>query len=116
MDGRSITGTKLEDDYGWDDVPDMSGLFIRAQEFENGANNDPDRTSSSAVGEYQEDRFRDHKHTGTRNLHEHNAVAGGTVSGAWHGYGDVNTSGASNNPGSETRPRNRNFYVYIRVN
>ncbi|WP_425421026.1 hypothetical protein [Phaeodactylibacter xiamenensis] len=120
MDGRSITGTKLEDDYGWDDVPDMSGLFIRAQEFENGANNDPNRTSSSAVGEYQEDRFRNHTHQSARNNIEFNAKSGPDQSRAWANTAGTSgfspTSGATNNPGDETRPRNRNFYVYIRVN
>jgi hypothetical protein len=113
MDGRDIIGSKLEDDYGWDNVPDMSGLFIRAQEFENGADNDPNRTSSNAVGEYQADEFKSHNHQQRYSKvfnrepddNEWHTPSGGSIGGA-------NTG---NRGGAETRPRNRNFYVYIRV-
>jgi hypothetical protein len=116
MDGRNITGTKLEDDYGWDDVPDMSGLFIRAQEFENGANNDPNRSSSSTVGEYQGDDYKSHTHTYSRASGYINRGSSGGQGAVRNGNGTYNTSSTPSSGGSETRPRNRNFYVYIRVN
>lgn len=112
MDGRDIIGSKLEDDYGWDNVPDMSGLFIRAQEFENGADNDPNRTSSNAVGEYQADELKSHRHLHVRT--EGDIIRGSSGGNATVRYGNVSAH-TNYTGGSETRPRNRNFYVYIRV-
>jgi hypothetical protein len=116
MDGRSITGTKLEDDYGWDDVPDMSGLFIRAHEFENGANRDPNRTSSSEVGELQGDDFKSHNHQQRYSVV--NNRDGSAGDGDWFAVNGSNNGGANtgNRGGAETRPKNLSFYVYIRVN
>lgn len=113
MDGRGIIGSKLEDDYGWDAVPDMSGLFIRAQEFDGGADYDPDRTSNSLVGEYQADELKRHRHLHVRTTNYINRGSSGGQATVRQGNVDANTQYAG---GNESRPRNRNFYVYIRVN
>jgi hypothetical protein len=138
MDGRDISGTKLADNYGWASVPDMSGLFIRAHEFSGGANYDTDRTASSPVGEYQADENERHSHTmQSAGSHSHTFTEeGGTHSTRGYAGSSDNTmqrvdsvdsnSGTTNSAGSHThtinnsggdeaRPRNRNFYVYIRV-
>jgi len=57
MDGRAISGTKLTDTYGWANVPDMSGMFVRATEYNDG--NDPDRTAMSAPT-IQDDENKEH--------------------------------------------------------
>jgi hypothetical protein len=161
MDGRAIPGTKLADTYGWANVPDMSGLFVRATEYNDG--NDPDRMAMSAPT-VQGDENKEHTHTMT--------AAGGhthTVSDSYfsntrtqgsqdsgdpqesfntsippNGESDPHitywdsgnydaqyfrnslttrtTSGApdhthtiENSGNAESRPKNMNFFIYIRV-
>ncbi|MBV6653651.1 MAG: hypothetical protein KI786_07845 [Mameliella sp.] len=60
MDGRAIPGTKLADTYGWANVPDMSGLFVRAAEYNEG--NDPDRTTTTPVASLQNNSVGPHSH------------------------------------------------------
>lgn len=138
MDGRNIAGTQLATIMGTTTVPDMSGLFIRATEYNDG--NDPDR-GVMAAATLQQDAFRSHNHTGrtsTDGAHSHdiqwrNGVAGagaGAGTQPWsggggfanHGYFSLTTSGShdhslniNNNGGTETRAKNMNFYIYIRV-
>ncbi len=175
MDGRDITGTALEQEFGWTNVPDGSGLFLRAQEWNEG--NDPDRTVNSAIATIQDEEFKAHSHTGTTDNttstmpegggHSHRytdfhdqdsdasyndyvsiknrAALNGGAGGDEEAGGDDNllprkeatkntlsTNGNGKhthtmNPhnhtftteqsgGSETRPKNMNFYIYIRVN
>lgn len=129
MDGRDIPGTKLADDYGWTSVPNMSGLFIRSAEFhETGQDDyDPNRDEDSVVGEYQGDSFQGHTHrTSAGLIYRANLGGGGSGLVAIKTDGGVpqqndffiSTDGVNGTPrtSSETRPRNRNFYVYIRVN
>ena len=150
MDGRGIAGTKLANNYGWSSVPDMSGLFIRAQEFAGGADYDTDRTSNSSVGEYQADDNKRHSHghslgTSGAGGHSHTftqyswhrsfkgengtdaertivrGTSGTNISSLNRSTSSVPnhshsiTGSISNSGGDEARPRNRNFYVYIRV-
>lgn len=167
MDGRDVTGTALEQEFGMSTVPDMSGLFMRAQEWNDG--NDPDRTPSSPVATIQNDEIQEHSHniditTSSDGSHSHdfndsffsdfdqsdngNSSAPVNVdiprSGAspWlqqlydtnndlakftntlspeetategdHTHDVIGTS--ENMGGAETRPKNMNFYIYIRVN
>jgi len=60
MDGRSVTGTAIEQMFGWTNVPDGSGMFLRAQEWNEGY--DPDRTPNSAIAQMQEDTIQAHNH------------------------------------------------------
>jgi hypothetical protein len=73
MDGRGISGTRLATIMGSNTVPDMSGLFIRATEYNEG--NDPSR-SRNAQASYQADGNKSHSH-GMDNTGGHQ-----------HGYGD----------------------------
>jgi hypothetical protein len=60
MDGRGISGTRLATIMGSSTVPDMSGLFIRATEYNEG--NDPSR-SRNAQASYQADDNKSHTHS-----------------------------------------------------
>ena len=60
MDGASMSGSALSVVIGSSNVPDMSGLFMRAQEYNEG--NDPDRTTSTAVASLQSDSYKSHTH------------------------------------------------------
>ncbi len=147
MDGRNIFGKKLATILGASTIPNVSGLFLRAQEYTD--SNDPDRSPSSAVAQTQSDGLGSHGHSysltasGTTNgagAHSHtfnNATddGGETDSGEAERYQRPNhrtdntssvpnhehsfsgtVSGTINNAGgSETRPKNMNLYVYIRV-
>lgn len=157
MDGRAIPNTVLADTYGWATVPDMSGLFIRAQEYHDG--NDPDRTPASAIAQTQQDANKPHTHTMEADgAHSHqyddsyfhrfrtdnNATSSNTevtISrygglSAWVRYGGLHnrradfanalyedtTESAGDHTHTinlsdenESRPKNKNFYIYIRV-
>jgi hypothetical protein len=70
MDGRGISGTRLATIMGSSTVPDMSGLFIRATEYNEG--NDPSR-SRNAQASYQADGNKSHSHgMDSPGGHEHN--------------------------------------------
>jgi len=157
LDGRTLaTNQKLRSAYGWNSLPDAGGLFLRSQEFSGGANNDPDRTPGSAIGQIQQDNLGSHSHsanlsgsTNTTGAHFHTVQQttifrmasdenGGDNRFDW-GSGSLaqtltippspntSTSGnhshtvdvsgnTANTGGTETRPKNMNFWIYIRVN
>ncbi len=129
---------------GMTTLPDAGGLFIRAQEFSGGQNNDPDRTSSSAVATVQNDAFKSHSHTASTDgnhghiINEALALSSGIPAGTPGGRpvnglaisndqiqfplgnrigaaGD-HTHTLSNEGGAETRVKNLNFWIYIRIN
>jgi hypothetical protein len=143
MDGREILGTRLAEDYGWNNVPNMSGAFIRSAEFSVADQYDPDRASGAPIGELQLEATKAHTHTfsgttATDGAHQHSWRG-------WHNSSDggsgeesrsrneipsdpqeamTRTDGAHSHSfsgttasvgGNETRPVNRNFYAYIRV-
>lgn len=131
MDGRALATTdQLRIATGMTAVPDGSGLFLRSQEFSGGANNDPDRNSGSAIGAFQGDEYRSHNHTmQTAGNHSHSLGSRGYETngapGADGSFDDSNiqthSAGAHTHPidnsgGSETRPKNLNFWIYIRIN
>lgn len=61
MDGDPIAaGNKLRDAYGFTNVPDMSGYFVRAHEYNDGV--DDDRAPSSPVARAQDESFKSHGH------------------------------------------------------
>ena len=157
MDGQAIPGTKLADTYGWSNVPDMSGLFVRATEYNDG--NDPDRTDMS-IPTVQGDENKAHDHTASEaGGHTHyytdaylqgiqlsgtatdsmgialnrndvqtikayytdtnkdrytfyNDIEGGLVTTR---DGDHTHIISSSGGAEEARPKNMNFYIYIRV-
>jgi hypothetical protein len=143
MDGRGISGTRLASLMGITIAPDMSGLFVRATEYS--GNRDPDRNilaSPTLQGDGNESHRHgvgfettgggEHQHTslvgpfgystagaGTPALIVSfgsgvpNRLEAGTATNGPHEHdviGDTNPSG-----GSETRPKNMNFFIYIRV-
>jgi hypothetical protein len=141
LNGASASGSRLSEQFGFGNVPDGSGLFIRAQEFSNSPNNDPDRTSTSQIAQIQTDAVRAHNHTlnyGGGHSHNYNdtdqqntnyrsysLAANGNTNIGDDSYNTASkttsssTSGISinNNTGSsETRPVNLNVWAYIRIN
>ncbi len=65
MDGKPMPmGAKLLTYLpSWDSLPDASGAFIRAQDFNGGADRDPLRDSTTAIATVQDDVFKRHNHT-----------------------------------------------------
>ncbi len=153
MDGRSISGSKLTQ-HGVSSIPNAGGLFLRAQEFSNSSDNDPDRNSNSSIATVQSDDFKKHNHGSIQDRYISkvetkkdptnygagtiDVPAGGSwtsqVSGSpgylWTGDNDdgggdtygidfygTNASHSTSDTGhTETRPKNINLYIYIRIN
>lgn len=137
MDGRSIAGSALATLTGMTNVPDGGGLFIRSQEFSGGADNDPSRTSGTAIATLQGESVQTHGHNVNDPGHNHSfndtyRQTGGTsynIAGGERFSSDNLTSSSDNTNssttgitipssgnGPETRPKNLNFWVYIRIN
>jgi hypothetical protein len=153
MDGRAIPGTRLATIMGATNVPDMSGLFMRATEYNDG--NDPDRGVMAATTiQGDGNKLHGHSFSGTTNndgSHSHTyrdqytreGTNGSGVEPAFtttydsnydtangdddgkRGYANKTTTGSGNhshsfsgttgNSGAEARPKNMNFFIYIRV-
>jgi hypothetical protein len=142
MDGTPYPNSKLATILGTAQVaPDMSGLFLRGHEYQNG--NDPDRSQSSAIGTIQNDELGSHTHsagsTSSNGAHSHtfweiNAILENVSSNVYVESAFFNgarvtevtrtTSDVSNHThtvtyapagGVETRPKNINLYAYIRI-
>ena len=140
MDGRPITQYQLFKRHGISTIPDAGGLFIRAQEFSGGANHDPDRNSNSPIATIQADSLKSHAHTMSKDgKHSHKITLGhddddsgdGGSEDDWtqktnvgvditmHG-GSVSMEGEHSHTINatghlETRPKNINLWIYIRV-
>lgn len=132
MDGRALAATdklKLAAP-ALTNVPDGSGLFIRAQEFSAGADNDPGRTSSTTIGTLQTDEFKSHTHDMNETGNHSHAMGtrgfqGNGLKGADGSMDDTDATTHSAGlhkhtitatGGLETRPKNINLWVYIRIN
>jgi hypothetical protein len=112
LNGSSITTTDLHRNFGWSNVPDARGLFLRAKQngrFDNLGNPDGDLT----LGTYQRDAFESHAHThATVQLPSSNtgAIAKGT------GITITNNDRTTAHTGAnETRPRSITVNVFIKV-
>ncbi len=146
MDGRALAATdKLRTITGLTALPNGGGMFLRSQEFSNSANNDPGRTSASAIAQSQSFEIQGHNHTGTTNndgAHSHTdneasfttaaqstavSVTLGGNGWSWNndgGEANVRPGGSdhthafttNSTGGTETRPINLNFWIYIRIN
>ncbi len=137
MDGRSIAGSKLAGITGLSTLPDGGGLFIRSQEFSGGANNDPSRTFNSPIATFQGEAVQAHTHDVAIPPHSHTYIRqnvevykngflintgnndilldkGAPTENTSEDPGEIVTSGGSSGP--ETRPKNLNFWIYIRIN
>ncbi len=60
LDGSDMSGSALSEIIGNSTLPDMSGLFMRAAEYNEG--NDPDRTTTSPIASVQNDELKSHNH------------------------------------------------------
>jgi|JI7StandDraft_1071085.scaffolds.fasta_scaffold01066_8 hypothetical protein len=138
MNGGAVSGTMLGNTLGISTLPNPSGMFFRAQEYNNG--NDPDRLPSTPIASVQTHTYKAHNHTGTAEpagAHSHTLSPTHSSSQGTKGPGDATgtelkqdgtttatiSGGAhthsltiNNTGGGETRPKNMNLYVYIRVN
>ncbi|MBK9151816.1 MAG: hypothetical protein IPM26_12840 [Saprospiraceae bacterium] len=138
LNGGDMTDSRLSNITGQTNVPDISGLFIRSQEFSGGANRDPDRSSSSAIATFQDQSYQSHNHGLNDPGHSHpindkvrllsgnnfNIAGGSKLIFSPNQYLTENriinpsTTGISVNNfgGAETRPKNLNVWMYIRIN
>jgi hypothetical protein len=139
MDGRPLASTDaLSQLAGLSSLPNAGGLFVRAQDFAN-SDNDPARDVNSAIATVQIDELKSHDHTmdeGGNHNHAHRFVwegflgdpvrypglmLGYQAQGVNYGTTPLNDPGVHThtiNPtgGTETRPKNINLWVYIRIN
>jgi len=136
IDGRSIASSKLSNILNISSLPDGGGLFLRSQEFTSSPNNDPDRTSSSPILTIQDQNIQSHPHTINDPGHPHTftdkyrapsssqANTGGQFgihptnldsrpNQSNHEYTGITISASG---GTETRPKNMNFWIYTRIN
>ncbi|MCB0525260.1 MAG: hypothetical protein R3A50_09235 [Saprospiraceae bacterium] len=135
MDGSSLAGSRLKQITGMNSLPDASGVFLRATEFSGGADRDPDRGPNASPGALQGDTFKSHNHGVTDNGHSHvfSDIFNGSEQTYTQAQNDVvgsdqttstnhNTQSSNSNisinstGGDETRPKNMNFWIYIRIN
>jgi hypothetical protein len=137
MDGRPLASTDMLGQLaGISNLPNAGGLFFRAQDFTN-SDNDPGRSASSSIATIQQDDVKPHTHPmssagshshqysregfgGNGNLQSGNSHTGvdlssGNVTDSTSSAGD-HTHTINNNAGTETRPKNMNLWVYIRIN
>lgn len=119
-DGRSIAGSRLEQELGVATAPDLRGVFLRGlNEFVPGHAKplDPlraDPEGNRAPGSFQADAIGSHSHDIGFQRH-----------GLKNGKGDINLELESPNlsgertrseGGPETRPKNIAVYYYVRIN
>ncbi len=138
MDGRALAvSDQLRTQFGFTNVPDAGGLFLRAQEFSGSPDRDPSRDSNSPIGAFQDQAVQTHNHNVTDPGHAHSfndsyRQTGGTsynIAGGERFSSDNLTSSSDNTAsnttgvsipstgnGPETRPKNINLWAYIRIN
>lgn len=102
-------------------LPDLRGRFLRG--WNNGAGVDPDAESrkdtngnpaGDVVGSYQEDAFQDHTHAYTKNQTTIDRGSSGGQAAVLRNTVLAATTGANNNPSSETRPKNASVHYIIK--
>lgn len=133
MDGTTLpVGNALRGLTSWTEVPDARGVFLRSHDDRTTASNereDPDRDENTAIGTSQQDAIQSHRHLGiNRRLFEsvNPEIRGflntsGSVSISVYpadphdDSGLIKTSADNARASTETRPKNINLYLYIRV-
>jgi hypothetical protein len=65
MDGSAVGGSDLAKEFGWTNVPDGRGVFLRGKDHGRGFNPD----GNIEVGTYQADQFTTHNHGGGDHQH-----------------------------------------------
>ncbi len=127
LDGRDISGSRLAALIGQTNLPDARGYFIRSADTRSGDRVDIDREQGK-VGIFQDDMIISHTHA------DDNfgwGLVKKTVQGEDVTSGSIDAAGSGTEPnvkalpkavkmanfgGYETRPKNINLYVYIRIN
>lgn len=105
-------------------LPNAGGLFVRAQEFSNSPDNDPGRTTGSTIGTIQGDALGSHNHSVSQTTinrmtddDDGGANRFDTGSGAILQTLTIPPSNVTGDTGgAETRPRNLNLWIYVRIN
>ena len=137
LNGGDMTGSALASMINIDTVPDMSGLFVRATEYNDG--NDPGRIAmSDPTMQVDDNKEHDHDYKDSRvrrieidyidnSLNRHSDISRtgqATISVNYHNTDDRDRfflynkeDDLSTDPsgGPEARPKNMNFYIYIRI-
>lgn len=145
MDGRELaTSDRLRQITGMTALPNAGGYFLRAQEFSTSGDIDPSRTSGSPIATAQNEDIKSHNHTGTTDedgAHSHGphttARADNDDNDTPHNFvtydnanyyrrrdfytnsensAHIHAFTTNNTGGDETRPKNMNFWIYIRIN
>lgn len=120
-DGRDVADSFFDNISNQPTTPDLRGVFIRGlntfdpYELDNGiavvAESQKDTELNRARGSFQADTFKSHSH----NYKGRNA--GPYRSGAGESHNQVESvETTSSDGGDETRPKNRAFYYYIKIN
>lgn len=127
LDGRDIVGSRLGAMIGQTNLPDARGYFLRAVDTRSSDRVDTDRNQGQ-IGTLQDDMIRSHTHTDVNSGYGliRKSKAGESVTA-----GSIDSAGSGTEPdvkavpksveltdfgGQETRPKNINLYVYIRIN
>lgn len=136
IDGRSIASSKLSAILNINNLPDAGGLFLRNQEFAGSPDYDPERNTNSPVLTIQNAQIQSHNHSINDPGHSHTFtdkfrdIDGDQPSSgsAWgihptildiypnqsdHVFTSISISASG---GNETRPKNMNFWIYVRIN
>ncbi len=125
LDGRDISGSRLAALIGQTNLPDARGYFIRSADTRSDDRVDKDRKQGQ-IGTIQNDTLGSHSHDvdkyGLMRISQSTDPKANTVE-------DHDKEGAGTEPdvittpikmgstlGHETRPKNINLYVYIRIN
>jgi hypothetical protein len=136
MSGGNIFGSELAAVLGTNTIPDISGLFIRAHEYNDGQ--DPNRTPTSPIAQFQDQAWKSHEHPTTVSAaggHSHTWAdqvlrnEGGALrfmldvpnrmasnADEVGNFSHTHTINITSSGGNETRPINLNLYTYIRIN
>jgi hypothetical protein len=126
LDGGGLPlSSALRQETGITTLPDAGGLFVRAQEFSGGDNNDPERDASTTIGTIQDGAIQSHRHTVSqttiRKMSNDDDLSNqpefdrgnGVTEASFPIPPDPNTSFTG---GAETRPKNLNLWIYVRIN
>ena len=137
LDGGDMTGSALASMINTDTLPDMSGLFIRATEYNDG--NDPGRMAMSdptMQGDENKEHDHDYEDSRVRRIEidyidntlstgsDISRVGQATIGVNFHNtddrdriflYNKEDELSTDPSGGPEARPKNMNFYIYIRI-
>jgi hypothetical protein len=120
MDGKDVTSSKLGA-YGYSTVPDPRGLFLRVNDNRpDGSRTDINRPFGTSTGVFQDDEIRNHRHNIPRLTEYIPNRTGNYHNNQWKNDGGIGAEftavDGGRYGGKETRPKNMNFHLYVRIN